>query len=70
MGGTCKTLEGDQQCMQDFGREGEIKRNLERSCIRWEANIKMDSKESLDWIHLAEDMFQWRTGFYKKQGIY
>ena len=30
----------------------------------------MDSKEGLDSIHLAEDVFQWRTGFYKKQGIY
>lgn len=30
----------------------------------------MDSKEGLHWICLAEDVFQWRTGFFKKQGIY
>lgn len=56
--------------MQDFGREAEIERHLVRSSFRWEANTKMDSKEGLDWIHLAEDVFQWRTGLYKKQGIY
>jgi len=56
--------------MQDFGREAKIKRHLERSSFRWKANSRMDSKEGLDWIHLAKDVFQWRTGFYRKQRIY
>jgi hypothetical protein len=56
--------------MQDFGQEAEIKRHLERCRFRLEANTKMDSKEGVDWICLAEDVFQWRTGFHNWQGNY
>jgi hypothetical protein len=43
----------------------EWKRPLERSNRRWEENIRMDIREVLregvDWIHLAQDMDQWRV---------
>jgi hypothetical protein len=51
-------------------REAEIRRHLERLRFRWEDNTKINSKEGVDWFHLAEDIFPWRTGFYKKQEIY
>jgi hypothetical protein len=41
------------------------KRALGRPRRRWEDNIKMDLREtgwsSMDWIHLAQDMDQWRA---------
>jgi hypothetical protein len=40
-------------------------RPLGRPRRRWEDNIKTDLREigwrGMDWIHLAEDMNQWRT---------
>jgi hypothetical protein len=43
-------------------REG--KRSLRRSRRRWEYNIIMDVRETewevVDWIHLAQNMDQWR----------
>jgi hypothetical protein len=42
----------------------EGKRPLGRSRRRWEDNIKMYLREiewkGLDWIHLAQDRYQWR----------
>jgi hypothetical protein len=41
------------------------KRTLARPRRRWEDNIKMDlrekGRESVYWMHLAQDMDQWRT---------
>jgi hypothetical protein len=38
---------------------------LRRPSRRWEDNIRMDRREilweSADWIHLAEDIDQWRA---------
>jgi hypothetical protein len=70
MGGTCNTLEEDQKCIQNFGREAEIRKNLERCRLRWEDNTKMNFKEGVDWIRWAEDIFPWRTLLYKNLGIY
>jgi len=45
--------------------EPEWKRPLGRPRRRWEANIKMDFKETVcedvEWIHLAQDRDQWRA---------
>jgi hypothetical protein len=46
-------------------RKPERKRSLRRPRHRWEGNIRMDPREigwkDVDWIHLAEDMGQWRA---------
>jgi hypothetical protein len=46
-------------------RRPEGKRPLGRHRHRWEDNIKMDLRETgidrMNWIHLAQDRFQWRT---------
>jgi hypothetical protein len=43
----------------------ECKRPLGRRRHRWEDNIKLDFREmgidGVNWIHLAQDMVQWRT---------
>jgi hypothetical protein len=43
----------------------EGKRPLGRPRRRWEDNINMDLREigieGVNWIQLAQDMFQWRT---------
>jgi hypothetical protein len=45
--------------------KSEGKRPLERSRRRWEDNIRTDLREigweSVDWIHLAQDNYQWRA---------
>jgi hypothetical protein len=46
-------------------RMPERKRPLGRPSRRWEHNIKTDLKktgcEVVDWIHLAQDVVQWRA---------
>jgi hypothetical protein len=43
----------------------EGKRPLERPRRRWEDGIKMDLREigcgGVEWIHLAQDRYRWRT---------
>jgi hypothetical protein len=43
----------------------EGKRPLGRPRCRWVGNIKMDLKEigwgGMNWIHLAQDRYQWRA---------
>jgi hypothetical protein len=47
----------------DLVGKPEGKRPLGRPRRRWEDNIRMDLKEiaweSVDWIHLTQDMDQW-----------
>jgi len=52
-------------CIKNVGRKPEGKRPLGNPRHRWEDNIKMYIKrkecESVDWIHLAQDKFQWQV---------
>jgi hypothetical protein len=38
-----------------------VKEPLGRHWRRWEDNIRMDLKEIVDWIHLAQYRDQWRA---------
>jgi hypothetical protein len=53
------------KCVQNSGREPEVKRQLGKPTRRWEDNIRMDVKETeweaVDWIHLAQERGQSRT---------
>jgi hypothetical protein len=42
-------------------RKSEGKRTLGRPKRRWVDNIRMDLRESVDWMHLARDRYQWRA---------
>jgi hypothetical protein len=52
----------EEKCICSFGRKTR-KMLLGRLRHRWEGNIKMDLKEtgwqSLGWIYLAQDRYQW-----------
>jgi len=39
----------------------EGKKSLGRPRLRWEDNIRMDLREGLDWMHLAQDRDKWRA---------
>jgi hypothetical protein len=66
-----RTLETGKQAVsyiQEIGgkaRRKETKRPLGRPRRRWEDNIKLHLREigwdGMDWIHVAEDMDQWRA---------
>jgi hypothetical protein len=66
MGGTCGMCGLQERCVQYFGwGETERKRELERTVVRCEDNVKIDFKEIrreiVDWIDLAQDMDRWRA---------
>jgi hypothetical protein len=48
-----------------FVGKGEEKRSLRKLMRRWEDDIKNNLKEiwceSVDWIHAAQDQYQWRA---------
>jgi hypothetical protein len=43
------------KCIQDFGGKTRKKRPLGRPRHRWEGNIKMNLKDVMKWIHVAQD---------------
>jgi hypothetical protein len=53
IGGSCSTHEADEKCMQNFVGKTEGKRPLGRRGQRWEGNVIMDVRKSVDGIHLA-----------------
>jgi hypothetical protein len=44
-----------------FARKRENKRHFGRPRCRWKDNIKIDLKEGVKCIHLAQKRDQWRT---------
>ena len=57
---------GEMKCVNRvFVWKPEGKRQLGRSCLRWEDNIKMDLLEvgcgGMDWIELAQNRDRWRA---------
>jgi len=63
MGGPCSTYEGEERCIEGFGRETEGKRPLGRSRRRWENVIKMALQEAVCggtyWMYLVQDRDMW-----------
>jgi len=47
-----------EKCIQNV-RKPEGKKPLERLGHRGEDNIKMELKQGVDWIHLAQERNQW-----------
>jgi hypothetical protein len=57
MGGICRRHRRDKISIV-------VGKPLGRLSSKWEDNIKIDLREmweGLDWIHLAQDMDQWRA---------
>jgi hypothetical protein len=57
----CGTNGTEEKCVHGFGPKiGRVK-----TIRRWEYNIEVDVKETehkcMDWIHLAQDINQWRA---------
>jgi hypothetical protein len=61
----CNTHEEMRNAYQILVGKSEGKRLLGRLRRRWEDNIRMDLRktgwEGVDWIHLAQDGYQWRA---------
>jgi hypothetical protein len=52
----------------------EVRRWLGRPKCKWKDNIKMDLPkigwESMDWIQLAEDEYQWQAPMYRVMNLW
>jgi hypothetical protein len=63
VGGTCDTNGSGEDIRLYMFLEGkpEGERPLGRQRLRWEDGIRMDLRETVEWIQLAQDKDRWRA---------
>ena len=62
IGRACSTYDGEERCIQGYGRKSEGSRSLGRQVHEREYNIKKDLQKvrwGMDWIDLAQNRNRW-----------
>jgi hypothetical protein len=61
MGRACSKNGGDEEAFRRLVGKPEVKRPLRRPRRRGVDNIKIDLRDGVDWVDLAQDRDQWRA---------